>query len=96
MASPSSVGFVARMTSANGLTVGGASGDTLDQLADAQPLGSDAVDGRDGPVQDVVEAAERARALEGQHVERLLDDAQPVAVAARRRDRWGRAVPMRC
>jgi len=65
-----------------GTTVGGAKGDTLDQLADAQPLGSDAIDGRDGPLQDVVEAAHDARPLEGQYVERLLDDDQPVAVAA--------------
>ena len=44
--------------------------------------GPDAVHRRDGAVQHVVAAPERAGPLDGQHVERLLDDAQP---------RWSRA-----
>jgi hypothetical protein len=55
----------------------------LDQLGDAQLLGADAVDRRDGALEDVVEAAELAAALDGQDVERLLDDAELGGVAAR-------------
>ena len=54
-----------------------------EQLADLQALGADAVDRRDRAVEDVVEALELGRPLEREHVERLLDDAQPALVAAR-------------
>ena len=54
-----------------------------EQLADLQPVRPDAVDRRDRPVEDVVEALELARPLEGEDVERLLDDAQPRLVAHR-------------
>ena len=47
-----------------------------------QPLGADAVDRRDRAVEDVVEALELGGPLEGQDVERLLDDAQPALVPA--------------
>ena len=54
----------------------------LQQLADAQPLGADAVDRRDRAVEDVVEALELGRALEREDVERLFHDAQPALVPA--------------
>ena len=62
-----------------------------EQLADPEPVGADAVDRRDRAVEDVVEAAELARPLERQDVERLLDDAQPALVARPGRGRSGRA-----
>src|SRR4029078_2825138 len=55
----------------------------LQQLADAQLVRPDAVDRRDRPVEDVVEALELPGPLQGEHVERLLDHAQARRVAAR-------------
>ena len=52
------------------------------QLGDPQVLGVDAVDGRQGPPEHVVEAAELVRALERDDVARLLDDAHERPVAA--------------
>ena len=66
----------------------------LEQLADAQPVGADAVHGRDGAMQHVVAAAERTRALDGEHVERLLHDAQPVARRATGRAQMGHSGPV--
>ena len=64
-----------------------------------QPVRADAVHRRDGAVEDVVAALERAGALDGQDVERLLDDAQPRLVARRvgadRAQRAGRDVEAR-
>ena len=74
---------MAMITSTNGVALAGGRVGALEQLADAQPVRTDAVDRRDGAVEDVVEALELARPLEGEDVERLLDDAQPGLVAAR-------------
>ena len=57
--------------------------DPGEELADLEPLGADAVDRADRAVEHVVAAAELAGALDGEHVQRLLDDAQPAVVAAR-------------
>ncbi len=57
--------------------------DPLQQLTDPQPVGSDAVHGRDGAVEHVVPAAERAGSLQGEDVERLLHHAQAGVVASR-------------
>ena len=65
------------------LAVAGGCVGALEQLADPQPIRADAVDRRDRAVEDVVEALELARPLEGEDVERLLDDAQAGLVAAR-------------
>ena len=54
-----------------------------EQLADVQPLGTDPVDGRDRTMQDVVQPLDLAGALQGEDVERLLDDAQPALVTRR-------------
>ena len=78
--SPSTFGFVATTTS---VTV--AVAEALDELADAQLLGPDAVDGRDRAVQHVVEAVELAGALDRDEVARLLDDADHAACRARGR-----------
>src|SRR4051812_29785258 len=56
--------------------------DAVEQLSDAQVLGVDAVDRRQRPAKDVVAAAELVRALDRDHVARLLDDADHLAVAA--------------
>ena len=66
-----------------------ASSARVEQLADLEPLGPDAVDGRDGAVEDVVEAPELPGALEGEDVERLLDDAQPASARGPDRGRSG-------
>ena len=71
---------MARTTSAKGAAAA-RSAARVEQLADAQPVGTDAVHRRDGAVEDVVTAAEGAGPLEGEDVERLLDHAQPVVVA---------------
>ena len=63
----------------------------LEQLADPQPVRPDAVDRRDRAVEDVVEALELAGPLEGEDVERLLDDAQPRRGRGPGRGRSGRA-----
>ena len=65
------------------LAVAAALGGSLQQLADLQPVGADAVHRRDCAVKHVVAALERARALDREHVERLLDDAQPGVVTRR-------------
>ena len=52
-----------------------------EQLADPEPVRPDPVDRRDRAVEDVVEALELAGPLEGEDVERLLDDAQPASVS---------------
>ena len=74
---------MAMITSSNGVPVARGLVGAGEQLADAQPLRADPVDRRDRAVEDVVEALELAGPLEGEHVERLLDDAQPRLVAAR-------------
>ena len=71
------------MTSTNGVAVARGRVGPLEQLADPQPVRADPVDRRDRAVEDVVEALELAGPLEGEDVERLLDDAQPGRVAAR-------------
>ena len=48
-----------------------------EELADLEAVRPDPVDRRDRAVEDVVEALELGRPLEGEDVERLLDDAQP-------------------
>src|SRR5438552_11327640 len=53
------------------------------ELADAEAVGADPVDRRDRAVEDVVQALELAGPLEGEHVERLLDDTEPGLVPAR-------------
>src|SRR3954447_19736530 len=57
--------------------------DPVEQLSDLEAVGADAIDRRDGPVEDVIAAPELARPLEGEDVERLLDHAQASSVAAR-------------
>ena len=64
--------------------------DALDQLADLEVFGADALDGRDGAVEDVVAALELAGTLDGQDVERLFDDAQHAGLSGRGRRRPGR------
>ena len=71
------------MTSSNGAPVSLGLVGAGQELADPQAVGPDAVDRRDRPVQDVIEALELARPLEREDVERLLDDAQARLVAAR-------------
>src|SRR5262249_61100890 len=64
-----------------------------EKLADLQAVRTDPVDRRDRAVEDVVEALELAGPLEGEDVERLLDDAEAAGVAARvAADRAGRLV----
>ena len=91
VASPSSVGLVARMTSSNGSPSRVGLVDALEELADLEPLGADAVDRADRAVEHVVAAAELAGPLDGQDVERLLDDAQPARRRGRGRGRSGTA-----
>ena len=76
VASPSMFGFVARMTSVDVLVL-----DAREQLLDAQLLGPDAFDRRDRALQHVVAPAELARALDGDDVARLFDDADDVRIA---------------
>ncbi len=83
MASPSSVGLVASTTSSYGVPVPAALDSAIEQLADLEPIGPDTVHWRDRAVKDVVAALERAGALDGQDVERLLDHAQAGVVARR-------------
>ncbi len=49
--------------------------DPLEQLPDLELIWADPFDRGDGAVQDVVAALELPGALEGNHVQRLLDDA---------------------
>ena len=65
--------------------------DAREQLPDLQPVRPDPVDRRDRAVEHVVHAAELAGPLEGEDVERLLDDAQPATGRGRGRGRSGRA-----
>src|SRR5581483_3661872 len=55
----------------------------LDELGDPEVLGVHAVDRRQGAAEHVVEAAVLARALDRDHVGRLLDHADEGSVAAR-------------
>src|SRR4029077_9353481 len=55
--------------------------DAPQQLVDLQPVRPDPVDRRDRAMEEVVSAPELAGPFEGQHVERLLDDAQAALVA---------------
>ena len=71
------------MTSSNGSPSRVGLVGPLEQLADLEPVGADPVDRRDRAVEHVVEALELAGPLEGEDVERLLDDAQPACVAGR-------------
>ena len=71
-------GFVASTTS-----VISPARDPAQQLVDPQVLGLDAVERRERAAEHVVEAAVLVRALERDHVDRLLDDADDGAVAAR-------------
>src|SRR4029077_21136055 len=57
--------------------------DAMHQLVDAEMLGLDAVERRERAAQHVVEAAILRRPLERDEVDRLLDDADERAVAAR-------------
>ncbi len=79
------------MTSSNGAPVALRLVGPGEQLPDPQPVRPDAVDRRDRAVEDVVEALELAGPLQGEDVERLLDDAQAEDVARRDRGRSGRA-----
>ena len=74
---------MAMMTSSIRSPLAAALVDALEELADLEPLGPDAVDRADRAVEHVVAAAELAGPLDRQHVERLLDDAQLAVVAAR-------------
>src|SRR6185295_3677747 len=51
------------------------------QLADPQPLRADPVDRRDRPMEHVIAALELGGPLEGEDIERLLDDTQPALIA---------------
>src|SRR5207249_3121979 len=53
-----------------------------EQLVHLEVVGADAVHRRDDAMEHVVEAAKAARALDGEDVERLFDDADDAAVAA--------------
>src|SRR5262245_4629922 len=55
----------------------------LEQLADAESVRADPVDRRDRAVEHVIEALELARPLEGEHVQRLLDDTEARLVTSR-------------
>ena len=57
--------------------------DARQQLADPQALGPDAVHRADRAVQDVIAPAPLPGALDREHVEGLLDDAERVGVASR-------------
>src|SRR5215213_650869 len=57
--------------------------DPIEQLSYAQPIRTDPIHWRDGTVEHVVSTAEGARPLEGQDVERLLNDTQPAVVTSR-------------
>ena len=76
MASPSTVGLVARMTSSISPP-----GDASHQICDAQLFGSDAVQGRDRAVEHVVDAVEMARLFDGGDVGGLLDHADELLIA---------------
>ena len=71
-------GFVASTTSSIRRPL-----DAAQQLVDAQVLGLDAVERRERAAEHVVEAAVLVRPLERDQVDRLLDDADDGAVAAR-------------
>ena len=89
MASPSSEGFVARITSLDRLARLLGRDHALQQLADPQALGADAVHRADRPVEDVVAAPPLPGPLDREHVERLLDDAQATRRRGPGRDRSG-------
>ena len=76
VASPSMLGFVARMTSVMSSSVMRA-----EQLLHAQLLGADALDRRDRALQHVVATTELVRAFDRDDVARLFDDAHDVRVA---------------
>ena len=75
VASPVVVGLVASTTSLTPSRPGGRAGEP-------QVLGLDAVDRRERAAEHVVAAAELVRALDRDHVLRLLDDADRRRVAA--------------
>ena len=86
MASPSTVGLVARITSSDL-----AGFDAVHQIRDAQLLRADAVEGRNGSVQHVIDAVVVPRLFDGGDVGRLFDHADEALVARgaacnRRRD----------
>src|SRR5450756_1571588 len=64
-----------------GLAIQLGSDGPLEELGDPQSLRADAVHRADGPIEHVVPTAPLARALDGEDVERFLDDAQAAAVA---------------
>ena len=75
----SAVGIAAASAAAE--NAGGQWRAAWEELADPKPLRSDAIDGRDGPVEDVIQPLELAGPLEGEDVERLFDHAESTAVA---------------
>ena len=78
MASPVVVAFVAITTS----LIAGAVVHPAEQLGDVEVLGVDAVDRRQRAAEHVVAAVELARALDRDHVARLLDHADRGGLAA--------------
>ena len=85
---------MARTTSVEWLALGLPFGDPGQELADAQPIGPDAVHGRDGALEHVVATAVRPGSFERQHVERLLHHAQAARRRATGRGRWGTRGPV--
>src|SRR5450759_2892828 len=53
----------------------------LEELGDPQSLWADPIHRADGPIEHVVPTAPLARALDGEDVERFLDDAEAAAIA---------------
>ena len=78
MASPSTVGLVARMTSSISPLA-----DPGHQIGDAQLLGPDAVQRRERAVEHVVDAVKMARLFDGGDVGRFLDHADNLLIARR-------------
>ena len=78
MASPSTVGLVAMISSCDfaGLN-------SLQQIHDSQLLGSNAAQGRKRAMQHVIQAGELARGFDGKNIVRLLHHADDGTIAVR-------------
>ena len=83
VASPSTLGLVATMTSRTGVRRAVAGAEAPDQLGDAEVVGADPVERRQQAVEHVVAAPEVAAALERGQVRRGRDHADGLGVAAR-------------
>ena len=75
VASPSTFGLVARMTSVDAVA------DAREQALDLQVVRADALQRRQRAHQHVIHALELARLLDRRHVLRLFDDADDLVVA---------------